>query len=161
MGSNELTGLAVVGKTIYIVANLELTHSRNRGDTWSKIDIPASRSSRYSPQVTGVVVLGKTVLISTPDSGVLRSADRGKTWESVSEGLPQAYSWELHVVGNTLYVMRWDEGIFRLNDGRDSWRFVKPFFSDYPAGVGALTVAGGTLYAGIEESGVYRIALDD
>ena len=161
MGSNELTGLAVVGKTVFIVDNLDLTRSRNRGDTWSKIDIPASRSSRFTPQVREAVVLGKTVFISTPESGVLRSADRCKTWESVNEGLPQAYSWELHAVGNTLYATLWDEGIFRLKDGRDSWEFVKPFLSDYPYGVGALTVAGGTLYAGIGESGVYRIALDD
>ena len=161
MGSNELTGLAVVGKTIYIVANLELTHSRNRGDTWSKIDIPASPSSRYTRQVKAAVVLGKTVYISTLESGVFQSADRGKTWESANEGLSQAYSWELHAVGNTLYATDADEGIFRRKDGGDSWEFVKPFFSDYPAGVGALTVAGGTLYAGIEESGVYRIALDD
>ena len=87
--------------------------------------------------------------------------DRSKTWESVNERLPQAYSWELHAVGNTLYATRWDEGIFRLKGGRDSWEFVKPFLSDYPYGVGALTVAGGTLYAGIGESGVYRIALDN
>jgi hypothetical protein len=161
MGPNELTGLAVVGKTIYIVVNLDLMRSRNRGDTWSKIDIPASRSSRFTPQVREAVVLGKTVFISTPESGVLRSADRCKTWESVNEGLPQAYSWELHAVGNTLYATLWDEGIFRLKVDRDSWEFVKPFLSDYPYGVGALTVAGGTLYAGIGESGVYRIALDD
>jgi hypothetical protein len=105
--------------------------------------------------------LGKTVFISTPEAGVLRSADSGKTWESVNEGLPRAHSWELHAVGNTLYATSWDEGIFRLNDGRDSWEFVRPFLSDYPDVVGALTVTGGTLYAGIGESGVYRIALDD
>ena len=161
MGSNELTGLAVVGKTIYIVVNLDLMRSRNRGDTWSKIDIPASPSSRYTPQVRGAVVLEKTVFISTPESGVLRSADHGKTWESGNEGLPQAYSWELHAVGNALYVTEWEEGIFRLKDGRDSWEFVKPFLSDYPDVVGALTVARGTLYAGIGASGVYRITLDD
>ena len=162
VGDNELTGLAVEKDTIYIVADMDLFRSHNRGDTWSKLEFRASSSPRSIPQVTGAVVLGKTVFISTRESGVFRSTDRGKKWESVNEGLPQGYTSELHVIGDALYATNSGEGMYRLKDGRDTWEFVIPSFSDMLSGMsGVLAIVDGTLYAGIGESGVYRIALDD
>ena len=161
MGDDELTSPAVAKETVYIVADMDLYRSRNSGDSWSKIDVPGSPSSRYSPQVNGVVVVGQAVFITTLELGVLRSVDHGETWEFVNDGLPGVNQRELHTIGNTLYTARWDEGIYRLMDGGDSWEFVKLFLSDYPDVVGELTIADGTLYAAIGESGVYRIALDN
>ena len=131
------------------------THGRN-------LSFARHLPPRYIPQVTGAVVLGKTVFVSTRESGVFRSTDKGKKWESLNEGLPQGYTSELHVIGNALYATDSDEGIYRLKDGRDTWEFVIPSFSGMLSGMsGALTIADGTLYAGIGESGVYRIALDN
>ena len=156
LGQDDLKGLTVAGKTLYISAGKDLMRSRNKGNTWSEIEIP---TPRYG-QNYGTVVLGKTVYTGVSRWGVFRSTDRGKTWESVNEGLPSAYSWAVYPVGNTLYATRTDEGIFRLKDGRDSWEFVKPS----PARmlpIGPLAVAGTTLYAGTGSQGVYRIELDD
>ena len=162
MGDNELTGLAVEKETIYIAADMDLFRSHNGGDTWSKLEFRASPSSRYTPHVTGAAVLGKTVYVSTSKWGVFRSTDRGKKWESLNEGLPPGYTSELHVIGNALYATDSDEGIYRLEDGRDTWEFVIPSLSDMLTGMsGVLTILDGTLYAGIGESGVYQIALDE
>ena len=162
MGDHELTGLAVEKETIYIVADMDPFRSHNKGDTWSKLEFRASSSPRYIPQVTGAVVLGNTVFVSTRESGVFKSTDRGKNWELLNDGLPRGYSLELHAIGNALYATDSDEGIYRLKDGRDAWEFVVPSFSDMLSGMsGALTISDGTLYAGIGESGVYRIALDE
>lgn len=157
ISGDDLKELAVAGKTVYIHANGDLMRSHNKGKTWSELDLDIP-TSRYGHQIEGLVVLGKTVYISISGSGVFRSTDRGKTWESVNEGLPRAYSWEFHAVENTLYATDEDEGIFRLRDGRDSWEFVKPSPSDM---MSALAVAGTTLYAGIGEKGVYRIVLEN
>jgi photosystem II stability/assembly factor-like uncharacterized protein len=152
---DDLKELAVAGKTVYVHANGDLMRSRNKGKTWSELDIP---TSRYGRQIEGLVVLGKTVYISISESGVFRSTDRGKTWESVNEGLPRAYSWELHAVENTLYATQGDKGIFWLRDGQDSWGLVASSPSDL---ITALAVAGTTLYAGMGGSGVYRIMLEN
>ena len=99
---------------------------------------------------------------TTRESGVFRSTDKGKKWESLNEGLPPGYTSELHVIGNALYATDSDEGIYRLEDGRDTWEFVIPSLSDMLTGMsGVLTILDGTLYAGIGESGVHRIALDE
>ena len=95
-------------------------------------------------------------------SGVFRSTDKGKNWESVNDGLPQGYSSELHAIGNALYATDSAQGIYRFRDGGDTWEFVKPSVSDMLSGMsGALTIVDGILYAGIGESGVYRIPLDN
>ena len=162
MGDDELTSPAATKETIYIVANMDLYRSRNSGDTWSKIEFRASPSSRYLPQITGAVVWGNAVFVSTREAGVFRSTDKGKNWESVNDGLPQGYSSELHAIGNALYATDSAQGIYRFRDGGDTWEFVKPSVSDMLSGMsGALTIVDGVLYAGIGESGVYRIALDD
>jgi hypothetical protein len=153
-GEDELTGLAVEGKTVYISADKDLMRSRNKGKTWSEIDMP---TSRYG-QNNGAVVLEKTVYTSVSDQGVFRSTDRGKTWELVNDGLSPEFSWEFYPVGNTLYATRVDKGIFRLKNGQDSWEFVRP---SPPNSIFALAVAGTTLYAGTNSQGVYRIELDD
>ena len=153
-GEDELTGLAVEGKTVYISADKDLMRSRNKGKTWSEIDMP---TSRYG-QNNGAVVLEKTVYTSVSGQGVFRSTDRGKTWEFVNDGLSPEFSWEFHPVGNTLYATRVDKGIFRLKNGQDSWEFVRP---SPPNSIFALAVAGTTLYAGTNTRGVYRIELDD
>ena len=93
------------------------------------------------------------------ESGVLRSRDGGRIWESVNGGLPRGYYSELHAIGNTLYATDSAQGIYRFKDGRDTWELVKPSVSNMLSG--ALTIADGTLYAGMGESGVYRIALED
>ncbi len=93
---------------------------------------------------------------------MFRSRDGGKNWESVNGGLPQGYSSELHVIGNTLYATDSAQGIYRFKDRGDTWEFVKPSFSQMLSGMsGALTIVDGVLYAGIGEGGVYRIALED
>ncbi len=158
-GNDELTGLSVANETIYIAADMDLYRSRNSGDTWSKIEFRVSPSSRYLPQITGAVILGKAVFVSTRESGVFRSSDGGKNWESVNGGLPQGYTLELHVIGNALYATDSAQGIYRFRDGGGTWEFVKPSVSNMLSG--ALTIVDGTLYAGMGESGVYRIALDN
>ncbi len=159
MGEDEVTSLAVEGETVYIVADMDLFRSRNSGDTWSKLEIRVSPSSRYLTQITGAAVLGRTVFVSTRGSGVFRSTDGGKSWGSVNDGLPQGYSSETHAIGNTLYATDSARGIYRLRDDRKTWEFVKPSVSNMLSG--ALTIADGILYAGMGESGVYRIALED
>ena len=101
--------------------------------------------------------MGNTVYIAVYERGVFRSADRGKTWESVSDGLPQGHSWELFAVGKALIAVEGEAGIFQLKHDR-TWVFVKPY---PPDSINAMDVLDTTLYAATGEQGVYRIDLTE
>ena len=101
--------------------------------------------------------MGNTVYIAVSDLGVFRSETHGNTWEAVNDGLPAAYSWELYAVGDTLFAVEWEKGIFQLRGDRNRWEFVKsppPFF------IVAMEIVDSTLYAATDGQGVYRINLE-
>ncbi len=150
-------GFAVSGENVYVYHEGKFMRSDDKGKTWSKIEA-FPRGDVYSREIKSIVVLGKSTYIIDSESGVLRSADHGATWKSFNHGLPGSYSWDLHLVGNTLYATG-SKGIFRPNAGQDSWVFVKPF-PPYSTYMTTLAVAGSALYVGIGEGGVHRIALD-
>ncbi|MDE0042581.1 MAG: hypothetical protein OXT74_11145, partial [Candidatus Poribacteria bacterium] len=93
------SGLAVSGDTVYFNARDNLMCSNNRGNTWSRIDTFPQHNGD-SGQIKGPVSIGNDVYIAVSNLGVFRSTNRGKTWESLDAGLPQAYSWELDAVEN-------------------------------------------------------------
>ena len=152
---NHWKNLAVSGKTIYFDADGNLMYSKNEGNSWSRIDtFPGHDESRR--EIEGLVIEGKTVYIAVYERGVFRSADRGKTWESVNEGLPQGHSWELFAAGNMLFAAEWEGGIFQLKHDQ-TWEFVKPHPPFY---INRMEVVDTTLYAATGGQGVYRIDLE-
>ena len=148
------TNLSVSGKTIYLNASRNLMYSNNRGKSWSLIDTYPGYDDPNNGQIEGPIVMGNTVYIAVYERGVFQSADRGKTWESISDGLPQGDSWELFSVGNMLFAADWEAGIFQLK--HDRWVFVKPY---PPTFINTMEVVDTTLYAATGEQGVYRIDL--
>ena len=150
------TNLVVSGKTIYLNASRNLMYSNNRGKSWSRIDTYPGYDDPNNGQIEGPIIMGNTIYIAVYERGVFRSADRGKTWESVNDGLPQGHSWELFSAGNMLFAAEWETGIFQLKDDR-TWVSVKPY---PPHFINAMEVVDGTLYAATGGQGVYRIGLD-
>ena len=149
------TNLVVSGKTIYLNASRNLMYSNNRGKSWSIIDTYPGYDDPNNGQIEGPIMMGNTIYIAVYERGVFRSADRGKTWESVNDGLPQGHSWELFSVGNMLFAAEWEAGIFQLKDDR-TWVSVKPYPPNF---IITMEVVDTTLYAATGEQGVYRIDL--
>ena len=149
------SGLAVLGKTVYFDATENLMRSNNQGKTWSRIDTFPGNDETLG-RIEGPIIVGNAVYISVYELGVFRSTNRGKTWEAVTAGLPQGYTWRLHAVGNTLFTIEREKGIFQLGDDRNTWAFVKPYPPFY---VNAITILDTTLYAATGGQGVYRIGL--
>ena len=100
-------------------------------------------------------MMGNTVYIAVYERGVFRSSDRGKTWDLVNDGLPQEHSWELYAVGNSLFAVGQEAGIFQLNHDQ-TWAFVKPYPPNFMI---TMEVVDTTLYAATGGQGVYRIDL--
>ena len=149
------TNLVVSGKTIYLNASRNLMYSNNRGKSWSRIDTYPGYDDPNNGQIEGPIIMGNTIYIAVYERGVFRSADRGKTWESVNDGLPQGQSWELFSAGNMLFAAEWEAGIFQLKHDR-TWVFVKAYPPNF---INTMEVVDTTLYAGTGEQGVYRIDL--
>ena len=152
--------LAVSGKTIYFDLDGNLMYSRNEGSTWSRIDtVPGHDES--SRQIEWVDIIGNTAYISVSELGVFRSTNHGKTWESVSDGLPQSHSWGLYAVGKTLYAVDREAGIFKLDNVQNTWAFVNSHPpSELSTVVNAMEVVDSTLYVATGGWGVYRINLE-
>ena len=150
------TNLVVSGKTIYLNASRNLMYSNNRGKSWSRIDTYPGYDDPNNGQIEGPIMMGNTIYIAVYERGVFRSADRGKTWESVNDGLPQGHSWEFFSVGNVLFAAEWGAGIFQLKDDR-TWVSVKPYPPNF---INTMEVVDTTLYAATGEQGVYRIDLE-
>ncbi len=92
------------------------------GQSWEKIEI--SKTADLSSIVVNPDQPA-TVYVSSPDIGVIRSDDGGKSWAVANTGLPS-----LAVTGlamhsfrrQTLYAWVRKEGIFRTEDGGGSWK---------------------------------------
>ena len=153
--NDHWTNLVVSGKTIYLNASQNLMYSNNRGKSWSLIDTYPGYDDPYNRRIEGPIIMGNTVYIAVFERGVFRSADRGKTWKSVNDGLPQGHYWELFSAGNMLFAAEWEAGIFQLKHDR-TWVFVKPY---PPTFINTMEVVDTTLYAATGEQGVYRIDL--
>lgn len=149
------TNLVVSGKTIYLNASRNLMYSNNRGKSWSIIDTYPGYDDPNNGQIEGPIMMGNTVYIAVYERGVFRSSDRGKTWDLVNDGLPQEHSWELYAVGNSLFAVGQEAGIFQLNHDQ-TWAFVKPYPPNFMI---TMEVVDTTLYAATGGQGVYRIDL--
>jgi photosystem II stability/assembly factor-like uncharacterized protein len=95
-------------------------------------------------------------LFAGSDSGLFRSADRGKSWKRVYDAAIHAFA----AVGDRLFTGS-PYHIFRTADGGDNWTDV----SDQSCGanmicftteVKSLTVMGQYLFAGVQGIGVFR-----
>ncbi len=156
------TNLVVSGKTIYLNASRNLMYSNNRGKSWSVIDTYPGYYDPNNGRIEGPIMMGNTVYIAVYERGVFRSADRGKTWESTNDGLPQEHSWELFAPDNALFAVEREAGIFKLKNGQNTWAFVNSHPPCEPSiVVNAMEVVDTTLYVATGGWGVYRIQLEE
>lgn len=122
--------------------------SGDRGETWTRVDLPFKNGGNMPGRSIGERIAvspvdGNVVLFGTRNSGLWRSADRGRTWARL-ESFPQivaAYDapvegagWdrplpEGHGVGWVLFnqeaiyagVVRLEDNLFRSTDNGASW----------------------------------------
>jgi hypothetical protein len=87
--------------------------------------------------------------------GTLRSGDRGNSWSLVDSISPTCFA----VQGATVFAGSDSAGVRFSSDAGISWAAVNDGLSDLH--ITSLAIAGGNLYAGTAESGVWRRSLSD
>ena len=120
---------------------VHLYRSEDGGDTWQEIvsvlDFPAEIKRNWiSPQpdhaghVRHIYINPKnprTLYISLEHGGILRSFDRGETWEDVSRGIDylDIHKIATHPIQDDLYLVSSARGFFRGTDPANGWQRVE------------------------------------
>ena len=86
---------------------------------------------------------------------LLISKDFGKTWTSVSEGLPNDLQVTfLEAIGNEIIIASDNKGLYLSSENRTKWKAIGTMLPNPK--INALHVAKGTLYVGIYRKGIYK-----
>lgn len=122
----------------------------DRSYTWTAV-----RWGLKNPYITAMVVMDTTLYVGT-STGVFRSDDRGRTWTeigTISAGLTNTSVWSLAVLGMTIFAGTKGGGVFRSEDGCNTWIEVNRGLTNIR--VVLLSVLNNTLYAGTS-NGLFR-----
>ena len=117
-------------KTLFVSNQAGLLYrSTNGGKNLTEIaQLPWERGNDSPSMVISPGFTQDKTLYMVADTGVYKSTDAGKNWQSTTENTPIAEAWNLHieissnyVQDKTLYVSSYD-GLFRSTDAGDSWQ---------------------------------------
>lgn len=102
----------------------ELFISHDGGRRWASVPLgDRARAGRISTVAISRPSPG-TVYIAGPGLGILRTTDRGRSWQSAGNGLPstEVTAFATHATRPaTLYAVVKERGLFRSEDGGATW----------------------------------------
>ncbi len=136
-----IRSIATTENNIYVAAELDssaVTSEKERtwwvfrssdlGRQWRHITPSDVWSGREKQPFIKLVAVGETLLIISPDMGMVRSTDSGDTWMPVQ--IPDTYppthsnSPAVALTERIFYVSNYDNGLHRSTDGGQSWQAV-------------------------------------
>jgi photosystem II stability/assembly factor-like uncharacterized protein len=129
------------------------------GRTWASRNggVPTlnARSLAIDPKAPDTIYLG------TEDAAVFKSTDAGAGWRSASAGLDPAAAVRAIVIDPANPSVLWAgdlrSGVYRSADGAATWVRVNEGLRTRAVRALAISSDGGTLYAGTEGEGVFRL----
>ncbi len=111
---------------LYVGTTDGLYASTDDGDTWHHIPTLQTYVS-----VSGVVIIGNRIYISTLEDGVWHSDDDGDSWIPMNDGLANMSIREFSRIGTTL-VAGTENGAFRKKADEDVWTSINAGFVEQP-----------------------------
>lgn len=120
-----------------------LFRSSDPGESWQPMTLPDGIGPDQIRDVATSTKAPDRLYIAGSGPGVLRSDDRGQTWQSISDGLPsqEVAAFAVHsYLPDTLYAWIAGQGVFRTEDGGKTWELMDegPAADDAPLPVAAL-----------------------
>lgn len=113
------------GGTLY-VGSSRLYASTDNGNTWDHVPTLQTYMS-----ISGVVIIGNRIYISTLEDGVWYSDDDGDSWIPMNDGLKNMSIRVLSSIGTTL-VAGTENGAFRKKANEDAWAPINAGFVEQP-----------------------------
>ncbi len=147
-----LEHLVAVGNTLVALGSYSIATSTDEGLSWTKV------GSTFSMNVDQVTVVDTTIFIVSGYKGVLKSTDKGATWEKSLGDFNNLYFATITHVGNVLFagissgfdVPVNTPEIFRSTDTGKTWVGTK-----YKGVVTTFAVSGKQLFAASSASGLF------
>ena len=161
------------GSSVYVGTGSGIYTSTDYGTNW--IHLPTNTG--LYPNVRALALLGN-ILFAAGAGGVQRSTDYGQTWVEVDSGYDiytQGFFHRLVVYHSTIFVCGWG-GIFMSTDTGTSWTAIN---TGLPAATKivsisqgdttitfspsshSLRIVGSTLFAGVDDSGIWKRPLGE
>ena len=106
-------------------ASRGLFRSTDRGARWSPISLPTGLHPDRIRQVATTSASPNSLYASGPGAGVVRSDDNGRTWRSISAGLPsqEVVAFAVHSFRpDTIFLSIPLRGVFRTEDSGQGWQ---------------------------------------
>lgn len=101
-----------------------LFRSADQGQSWETVPVPSVPQEKLRSVATSAAAPG-ALYVAGPGPGVLRSQDRGLTWQPIGAGLSgqAVMSVAVHSLRpDTLYAWLEGQGLFRTEDGGGRWQ---------------------------------------
>jgi photosystem II stability/assembly factor-like uncharacterized protein len=152
-----ITALAVIGDKIFVGCYDGVFLSADNGVSW--------KATNMTHFVSCLAVGGTTLYAGTVYNDILRSTDNGTIWSNASGGLSTFE--KVHAIvpsGSNLFAALEVGGVYLSTDQGSNWTSVNyglPSDPVYKRTVTALSVSGSNLFAGGNDSGIWRSPISE
>jgi RNA polymerase sigma factor (sigma-70 family) len=106
--------------TVMVADPGELFYSVNAGETWTSLELKRGMATTTDIAPPIIMLDANNFYIGT-QSGVLRTADAGKSWDQLNTGLADATVTGLFAINGKLYAMSMVNGFVTSIDRGESW----------------------------------------
>lgn len=148
---------------VHILSGANLMSSRDHGNTWTSLALPAVLSYQVMFDLTVDPSVPSTMYVGG-EGGLFKSVDGGQTWVSINVGLPYDGDMGMYFLGNVivdpsapsrLFTTSYD-GVYRSTDQGLTWSAVALGSSSTPSELTLSTVPTIAMYAGTNGDGVFK-----
>jgi photosystem II stability/assembly factor-like uncharacterized protein len=113
-GSLQVNGIAAFEENIYIGSSQGAFSSPKDRNDWKKV---------FASGALHNISADDKALYAMVYNELFSSVDKGKSWQSIQEGLPaQLYTFNVIKNGNAVFAGQWD-GVYRKDNAMETWRF--------------------------------------
>ena len=145
--AGENTHLAITSAGLFLqCGDGSLWTSTDLGKDWSRTAPALGEYPAFSMHA-----IGDRICVAL-DTGIVVSADFGRTWKDPDSALPPFEITATLVNGNDIYAA--GHGVYRSSDGGKTWSAMTAGLEANPY-VTALAKSGDTLYAGVYQAGLF------
>ena len=107
--------------TVMVADPEELFYSVNAGETWTSLELKKGMSNTHTDIAPPIIMLDANNFYIGTQSGVLRTADAGKSWDQLNTGLASSTVTALFAINGKLYAMGMLNGFVTSIDKGESW----------------------------------------
>jgi hypothetical protein len=141
--------IAMIDATLFAGTTGDIYKSSDGGNNWTGVNsgIPADA------RITSVIAGGGTIFSGSASNGIFTSTDGGESWTAINSGLADLRISQLTYAGSKLFAVTLGGVFISDNDGM-TWLADSSGLEN----VNCFVVVNDELFAGTDDSGVYRSA---